>query len=179
MTAITRERDSLSQELDTTKQQLQEAQARADDLSQQMAGAEHKGEEEVEGLREKVRELETENSQLCSEVESLQQAARKSPEGESVDQVEEVRSQLQARHSEEQEALAARMEVERTEEVSRLKVQYEAELLSVKEQLTRAEREREEAQNSAREQLVAESASKEVRREKEGGGEGEGEHKGN
>ena len=61
MTAITRERDGLSRELNTAKQQLQEACV--GDLSQQMVGAERKAEEEVEGLREKVRELETEGDQ--------------------------------------------------------------------------------------------------------------------
>ena len=79
-------------------------------------------------------------------------------------QVEEIKSQLQAAHAEEQRALAAEFEAKRTSEVMGLKAQYEAELQSTKEELARVRREGDEARSSVEQQLASETARKQVRR---------------
>ena len=184
ITSLTRERDSLSLQLTTAKQELQESQATIQITSARPeAEGEEEGkeeeeskEEEREELREKVRELGMENTHLVSEIESLQQqkeedAAKKAIvlEGPSnSEQLTEMKVQLAARHAEEREALVEEMEGKRREEVRQVEGQYELELVSVREQLSRAEGERDEARASARDQLVSESAIKEVRERREG-----------
>ena len=178
-TSLARERDSLSLQLNTAKQELQEAQVTIQTMTarpeaegeEEGKEEEESGEEGREELREKVRELETKNARLVTEMESLQQqkeeeAAKKAevPEGPSTaEQLAELKTQLTARHAEEREALVGEMEGKRREEVRQMEGQYELELVSVHEQLSRAEGERDETLAFAREQLVSESAIKEVR----------------
>ena len=78
-------------------------------------------------------------------------------------QVEELKSQLKVAHQEEQQALLAKMEAERTSEVMGLKAQYEAELNCIKEELSRVQREGDAARSSAEQRLASETAQKQVR----------------
>ena len=80
-----------------------------------------------------------------------------------VSQVEEVKLQLQAAHTEEQRTLAAELEAKRSSEVMGLKAQYEAELLGVKEELARVQRTGEEEKTCVEQQLATEVAKKQVR----------------
>ena len=79
-----------------------------------------------------------------------------------VSQVEEMKLQLRAAHEEEQRALVAKMEVERSSEVTGLKAQYEAELHGLKEELARVQREGEEIRRSVEQQLSSETCRKQV-----------------
>lgn len=119
-----------------------------------------KGSEEEEKLRGEIQQLSAENSRLSSRVESLEQqsaaaaVAVQQPEGApSKEQVEqEVKTRLQAAHSEEQQALVAKMEQERTE----LQTMYEAKLHSMEEEV----KTRLKAAHEEQEALVAKMEAK-------------------
>lgn len=80
-----------------------------------------------------------------------------------ISQVEEINTQLKAAHEDEQRALLAECDAKRTSEVMGLNVQYEAELQSVKEELSRVRREGEEGKSSVEQQLASEKDKKQVR----------------
>ena len=75
-----------------------------------------------------------------------------------------MKSQLKEAHEGERQAVVAKMEAEHSSEVSGLKVQYEAELLSVKEELSRVRREGEAERSSTEQRLASETAMKQVKR---------------
>lgn len=79
--------------------------------------------------------------------------------------MEEIKSQLKAAHQEDRQALVAKMEAEQTSEVAGLKAQYEAELLSVKEELSRVQREGDAKHTSVEQRLASETAEKKVKRD--------------
>ncbi|CAI8028653.1 Kinectin [Geodia barretti] len=154
--------------------QLQEEKARLEVLAQQSAESAAATAAEVQRLRET-------NAQLGSQVEGLQQqsaaeavtlalqqsaaeaatlALQQPPPGPSQEEVEEMKSQLKEAHEGERQAVVAKMEAEHSSEVSGLKVQYEAELLSVKEELSRVRREGEAERSSTEQRLASETAMK-------------------
>lgn len=127
------------------------------------------GGKEEEKLQGEIQQLRAENTQLGSQVDSLllqQQSAVmavQQPEGVSTEEMESMTTQLQAEHMEERQALMAEMEAKRTTDVAQLQAQYEAELHSMKEELSRVQRAGEQETASMKEQLSSEMASKQVR----------------
>jgi chromosome segregation ATPase len=142
--------------------QLQEEKARLEVLARQSAESAAATATELQRLREA-------NAQLGSQVEGLQQqsavetatlALQQQPLGPSQEEVEEMKSQLKEAHEGERQALVAKMEAEHSSEVSGLKAQYEAELLNVKEELSRVRREGEAERTSTEQRLASETVMK-------------------
>ena len=137
---------------------------------------ETEGNEKEEKLRGEIQQLRDENHQLSSQVDVLeqhsaeaaqalqqQQQQQQQPAGVSAEQVEEIKAQLQAAHANERKTLTEELQAERSAEVAGLKGQYEAELHSVKEELSRVLRTWEEEKSSAEKELASETAEKRVR----------------
>ena len=150
-------------------------------LKQQVDDLGAEGGKQSEKLHGEIQQLGADNAQLGSEVESLRQqvaaatataavatakaaeaAVSKPPESAGEEQVEKMKAQLQARHTEEREALVAEIDAKRTTELTQLQAQYEAELHGVKEELSRVQREREEERGNLQGQLATEAAGKQV-----------------
>ena len=75
-----------------------------------------------------------------------------------------MKSQLKEAHEGERQALVAKMEAGHSSEVSGLKAQYEAELLNVKEELSRVRREGEAERTSTEQRLASETVMKQVKK---------------
>ena len=136
---------------------------------------ETEGNEKEEKLRGEIQQLRDENHQLSSQVDLLeqhsaeaaqalqQQQQQQQPAGVTPEQVEEIKAQLQVAHANERKTLTEELQAERSAEVAGLKGQYEAELHSVKEELSRVLRAWEEEKSSAEKELASETAEKRVR----------------